>query len=86
MGGLVQVTRAANAKGKAVRAASGRVANGHRDNGIHANAERILGKRYTYSLHRPIIAIGGLTLRNTRTLLMLDTTKRHCTLLWIISM
>ena len=77
------MTREADGKAQLVRATSGHGANGHRSSGIHANAERILGKRYTYTLHRPIIAIGGLTLRNTRTLLMLDSKERQCTLLWV---
>ena len=84
LGRLVQVTSKAGSRPQLEqRAAAAQGTGDHFNNGTNANAERILGKRYTYTPHRPIIAIGGLTLRNTRTLLMLDSKERQCTLLWI---
>ena len=83
LGRLVQVTSKAGGKAQLVRATSGHGANGHRNRGTNANPERILGKRYTCTLHRPVIAIGGLTLRHAQILLRLTTKERQCILRWI---
>ena len=84
LGRLVQVTSKSGSRPQlAQRGAAAQGTGDHFNNGTAADAERINGKRRTYPIHRPIVAIGGLSRRHAQTMRRLHLRSLQSTLLWI---
>ena len=84
LGRLVQVTSKTGSRPQlARRATATQGTDDHSSRGTAANAERIHGKRRTYTIHRPVVAIGGLSLRHDLTMRRFHLRRLQSTLLWI---